>query len=465
MRIKHRKWSRETGGSQALQATHIIKIGQMVKSKDGKDIPGKLPGFLLCRDSLGADNHPVVDIEAMQRLGSDAAKIAKAKSAQLNSAPGLLPTDLSFVLTHDAAPGPDGWQYKGTYAEEFQCWNKDGLACHGDGVVAQRKQSDGTQKTLECVPVGRAETEAKEYCSFSSKKECKAHGRLILCLWIEGKDGKPEPLSKSLGWQARFRFDTSSDNFGPRVLSELDLAAERTNGSLHGITGILSFQKQKKRYQGERGGAVGITGQVIFTLSESDISRRQQEVRNWMLQDRATATLQLSGPAPIEEPDDPFQDDLQEAQEGAETPATATQPAPEVETPPEPAPQPPAAPEPPPTPPQTDLDTLMTQEPPVQVANRIHAHALAIVERDGGNYTDTLNDICFGSPDGLYNPRKKTFTQIRTPDEFLKGANERQRIQRLKMLYEIGLRIAIEGDPAEEPDETSDLFEGEEKGT
>jgi len=445
MRIRKRKWGRESGGSQALQSTHIIKIGQMVKSKEAKDIPGKLPGFLLCRDSLGTDNHPVVDMEAMQRLGSNAEKIAKAKSSQLQAEPGLLPTDLNFVLTHDATPGPDGWEYKGTYAEEFQLWDKNGLHCHGDGVVASRKQADGSQKALECVPVGRAETEAKEYCPFSVKKECKAHGRLILCLWVEGKDGKPEPLSKSLGWQARFRFDTSSDNFGPRVLAELDLAAERTNGSLHGTTGILSFQKQKKRYQGKDGGAVGVTGQVIFTLSEGDISRRQAEVRNWMLQDRATPPLQLPAPATTEEPDDPFEDDGEPA-DAQDAPAGG-QP---VEAPPQAPPEPPAAQEAPPAPPKTDLETLMAQEAPVQVAERIHDHALAIAERDGANYTDTLNDVCFGSPDGLYNAKKKTFTRIANADEFLRGDTERQRTQRLKMLYEIGLRIAIDGDPAAE---------------
>jgi predicted RecB family endonuclease len=106
----------------------------------------------------------------------------------------------------------------------------------------------------------------------------------------------------------------------------------------------------------------------------------------------------------------------------------------------------------------------MAQEPPVQVAERIHDHALAIAERDGANYTDTLNDVCFGSPDGLYNAKKKTFTRIANADEFLRGDTERQRTQRLKMLYEIGLRIAIDGDPAAEPDEPPDLFEGREKG-
>ena len=462
MRILRRKWGRESGGSQSLQATHRIVVGYDKRAKDAmRPVPGKLAGFLLCRDSLGADNTPIVDMEAMITLGSDAAKITKAKAQELKAEPGLLPTDLHFVLTHDATPGPNGWNYPGVFEEEYQNWTKEGLYCKGNGEVAYRKQPDGSQKTMECVPAGRADTEAKAYCPFSVDKTCKAHGRLILCLWKEGTNGKPEPLSKALGWQARFRLDSTSDSLGPRVLSELDLAAERTNGSLHGITGILSLQRQRKRYRGKDGGAVSITGQIMFTLSDGDISRRQAEVRNWMLQDRATPTLQLPAPATTEEPDDPFEDDGEPADAQDAPDAAGGQP---VEAPPQAPPEPPAAQEAPPAPPKTDLETLMAQEPPVQVAERIHDHALAIAERDGANYTDTLNDVCFGSPDGLYNAKKKTFTRIANADEFLRGDSERQRIQRLKLLYEIGLRIAIEGDPAAEPDEPPDLFEGGEKG-
>ena len=474
MRIKNRKWGWKSNEG-ALQATHLIKIGFDKRPPSAiRPVPGKLAGFLICRDSLGPDNNPIIDMEAMIALGSDAAKIAKAKAAELKAEPGLLPTDLHFVLTHDAVPSGEGWGYPGTYNEEYACWNKDGKFCFGNGVTAQRKEADGTRRVIDCVPVGRANTCAKEFCSFSVKKECKANGQLVLCLWKEGANGKPEPLSRALGFQTRYLVETSSDNFGPRVLSELDLAADRTHGILHGITGILSLQKQRKRYQGKEGGAVGISGQLMFTLSDSDISRREQEVRNWMLQDRATPTLQLPAPATTEEPDDPFEDDgepadAQDAPEAAATPATAPAGGQPVEVPPQAPPEPPAAQEAPPAPLKTgvltkNLETLMAQEPPVQVADRIHAHVLAIVERDGGNYTDTLNDVCFGSPDGLYNAKKKTFTRIANADEFLRGDTERQRIQRLKLLYEIGLRIAIDGDPAAEPDEPPDLFEDGEKG-
>src|SRR5690606_38352721 len=129
--------------------------------------------------------------------------------------------------------------------------------CCGNGDKAVRKQKDGTRKTIECVPMGKEGAPAEKFCPYSVPKmvtgkngkeykvtDCKGHARLTLCLYIEGDDGKPEPLCRELGWNARFRFDTSSGYSPMRILAELDAAANRCDGEIHLIRGSLTFAQQ-----------------------------------------------------------------------------------------------------------------------------------------------------------------------------------------------------------------------------
>lgn len=297
MRIKKRRFGRNGESAYATGATHVIKIGFDARANGAAyPKPGKLPGFLICRDTLDGNNQLVVDYDCMHNIGEQYTpdSIAQAKQAQLKSPEGLLPTELFFVLAYNAKPAGDSWDYPGTFAEGYECWRKNGLFCQGDGERATRRQDDGTRAVIPCVPVGIDDAPAASFCQESVSKECKAHSRLLLCLYFLGQDGRPEPLSKSLGWQARFRFDTSSEYCAPRVLAELDQAAGRLDGHISGITGALSFLKQKKRHAA----GVGITGQVLFAMSETDIAERERALFNRRIEEKRVSLL--AAPAAVE---------------------------------------------------------------------------------------------------------------------------------------------------------------------
>ena len=486
-RIKERRWGRNEAAVNSSGATHVIKIGQTVKSKEGKNIPGKLAGFLICRDTLDEKNQFIVDYDAMKRLGYSREQVEKARQIGFKADAGLLPQELHFVLMNDAVRGEDGcWEYPNFFSQAYECYTTQGRFCWGNGEEAIRKQADGSTKTIACVPVGKRNAPSSTYCEHSGRfpdgksKPCHLHMRITLCLLCK-ENSKLVALAQSLGMQARFRLDTTSEYCAMEIESVLDPVTEELDGHIQEVTGTITFQKRGRR----TGTGKEIVGHIYFQLHRESIEAKKarlydDQVRQYRLQHMGQAVVrQLEGPKSAIETEAeeelagvPFEDPKevpQDAPEAAATPATAPAGGQPVEAPPQAAPEPPAAQEAAPALPTqplktSDLETLMAQEPPVQVAERIHDHALAIAERDGANYTDTLNDVCFGSPDGLYNAKKKTFTRIATADEFLRGDSERQRIQRLKMLYEIGLRIAIDGDPAAEPDEPPDLFEGGEKG-
>lgn len=364
MRIKYRKFGRTGQSTYSSNATHVIKIGFDARSpKDERPKPGKLNGFLICRDSLDASNNLVVDFDAMQALGIQYSPdmIGKAKAQQMKAPAGILPTELHFVLTHDAQRVPGGWEFPGTFSEAYECWQKSGLFCEGDGHAAKRKQNDGTRKEIECVPMGKEGAEAEKFCPYSVDKSCKGHSRLILCLFVEDAQGKPQPLSKALGWQARYRFDTSSGYNPIRIVNELDQAAERLQGHLAGITGTLTYQLQRKRYAE----GVAIVGQIMFSLSEADIRRREEEVWNRNLEYKKVSIGLLTGPAPTATPDSPdaapapepcpFENApefVADAEEVDDLPWDEQPAEPQAETAPEPEPQP--APEPAPIPPEPE---------------------------------------------------------------------------------------------------------------
>jgi len=290
MRIKKRRFGRNGESAYATGATHVIKIGFDARAAGAAyPKPGKLPGFLICRDTLDGNNQLIVDFNCMKNIGEQYTPetIDKAKKTQLKSAENLLPTELFFVIAYNAKPAGISWEYPGTFAESYECWRKEGLFCQGDGEQASRRQENGTRAVLPCVPVGREDAAVENFCPQSVAHECKAHSRLLLCLYFLGADGRPEPLNKSLGWQARYRFDTSSEYYAPRVLAELDQAANRLDGRISGITGALSFLKQKKRHAG----GVGITGQVLFALSEADISERERVLFNQRIEEKRTSLL------------------------------------------------------------------------------------------------------------------------------------------------------------------------------
>lgn len=312
-RIERRRHGREQSSLHAIGATHVIKIGFDARAKGAdKPFPGKLAGFLICRDTLGPRNERLTDHEAMIALGKQFTPeaIERAKKGQLKAPPGLLPTELQFVLMHDAIHAGGQWTFPGTFSESYERWGKEGLLCHGNGAMAMHRQRDATKKEIKCVPIGATGALANEFCQYSKSGACGAHSRLLLCLWVEGPEDKPTALSKAYGWQARFRFDTGSENHAPRVLAELDMAAARLDGRISGLTGLLSYGIQRKR-TGNPDAPVGIVGQVQFSLCEAGIREREEKMFARRLEEQRV--LLLPGPAesdatPPEHPEsgDPF---------------------------------------------------------------------------------------------------------------------------------------------------------------
>lgn len=282
-RIKERRYGRTGDTPLAMSATGRIKIGFDKKGTDldhrkkGREhsLPGKLPGFLLCRDSIGPDGNLVVDDQAMKMLGVTASAIKAAKAKELKADPGILPTALRFVIINNAIATADGWTYPSTYGEEFECWSKGGLYCHGDGEKAMRKQGDGTRLEIECVPIGREGKEASEFCEYSGDKRCKPISRLVLCLYAIGEDGQTLPLDARLGSTGRWRFDTSSEYIAIGFVGMLDNAAARLKGNLSGLTGTLNYNIKSRR-TGNEEHPVGRVGQVTMQLDEGEIQRREQ---------------------------------------------------------------------------------------------------------------------------------------------------------------------------------------------
>jgi hypothetical protein len=308
MRIKHRKYGREVQNGFSSGATHVIKIGfdrrrigaKNPKHGDKYPIPGKLPGFILCRDTVDKTGFPVIDFEAMKRLGVMPEQIEQAMRAD-DTAQGLLPTTLNFLIMADAEITADGtWFYPGVFSEEYACWDKNGLFCIGNGDHAMRKQNDGTKKKIICNPVGKDGVPAHDLCQESCSKLCKAHTRVIVCLYYDGPDGKPVPV---VDWEARFRFDTTSEYCPIRISEVLDKAARKLGGRIALLRGTLSFAVQPKR----TGEGKANVQQVHFALSQHDIAMREQKLWGMRIEEGRVAKGLLTTDAPAPSDDDLLQ--------------------------------------------------------------------------------------------------------------------------------------------------------------
>lgn len=340
MRTIRRRHGREKMPINVGAATHVIKIGFDAR-QPGKNqpFPGKFAGFLVCRDSQDNSGNRQPDHAAMSRIDSTwtPAKLDQAKAQQLKGS-GILPVELWFEITRDAVRGPNGWEYPGTFSEGFECYNKTGRFCYGNGVTAYRKNPNGGRDEMKCVPVGCDCEEGEEYCPYSVKKECKAHSELIVCLICEGPDGKPQPVSPDLGYEARYQFSTSSEFNAEGVLRELDAASDRLNGRIARIPGLLTFQIHKRR-TGIETAPVGTVGQVVFVLSNEAIRAREDELWNRQLEMRKVETLQVESKAPAALPAPTAPLDEPEDTAFVDT-AETFDPEPEPEPEPEPAGEP-----------------------------------------------------------------------------------------------------------------------------
>ena len=298
-RIVKRRLGRENASPYAIGSTHVIKIGFDARKADaGRAFPGKLPGFLIHHDTQDpASPGLLVDWEIMDKLGVSPADVDKAKQLQLKAPRGILPTELHFVILHDAARVPGGaWDYPGTTSEIYECWGKMGLFCSGNGVRADRRQNDGTKANIECVPFGANGRKAEEFCEFSADKRCKCHSRLVLCLYQPGPDGRPVFLSR-LGSAATFRLDTGSEPNSQRFLAELDRAAEKLDGRIQGLTGVITYHVRRKR-TGIEAAPVGEVSQIELHLDELAVRQREQQLHQRYIEAHGLDRKQIAAPEP-----------------------------------------------------------------------------------------------------------------------------------------------------------------------
>lgn len=294
-RLLSRKWGRDLASISAQSTTHVIKIGWDAREpKAQRPVPGKYNGFVICRDRLGNDGQLVTDDACMARLlsGWKPEHLAAARRDGMKAPDALLPKTLRFILLRDAIrDGGEYWRYPDTAHEALECWDTSGLFCFGDGVNAKRRdpQIPGGRFPMDCNPVGKPGIPAASTCPKSADGSCKQHLRVLLCLWIAGPNGQPEPLCRELGWDARFRLDTSSGYAGLRLISALDAASDRVRGQIRWLTGAVSFAVQKKRHAA----GVGLTQQIMFALSEHDLQKREAYLRaqaGMVISTDATAT-------------------------------------------------------------------------------------------------------------------------------------------------------------------------------
>lgn len=273
-RIKERRYGRGLESVPSITGTHRIKIGWKTKSRNDKDIPCKLNGFLICRNRLDRNGRPEIDAMAMQALGHSPEQVERALKEHFNAPDGCLPDTLHFVVMRDAHRGADGaWRYPNTLAASYQLYGKEGLSCIGDGCTARRKQDDGTQKEIECVPYGKEG--AKKCCPFSGPgKDCRDKFYFAACLFHITPDG-PRPLFPDLGMNSLAVFETTSEYCDMDAFDGFDSAADRLKGNLCGITGTLRFGKRQRR----TGSGAAVVGHVYIALDEESILQRERMLR------------------------------------------------------------------------------------------------------------------------------------------------------------------------------------------
>lgn len=281
-RIKARQYGRDKSVVCGAGSTHVIKLGwkRPKKLKDKTiDLPCKLNGFLICRDTIDSanGNRLLIDFQVMQRLGFTNVNIDNAIKGDFKASSDFLPQQLQFVIMSraEAVPG-GGYDFPGLHAESYERYTDKGLECFGDGMNADRKMPDGSRRLIPCVPYGRGDATPDTYCEFSGPGgSCKLHYRLTVCLIYKDAKGQTRPLSPELGRQARYRLDSTSEYVSMQVLEELDGAAARVDGLIQGLTGTLTFQKKSRR----TGKGSAIVGSVLFTIDEESIMAREREIR------------------------------------------------------------------------------------------------------------------------------------------------------------------------------------------
>jgi hypothetical protein len=300
MTIKHRKFARERFAGQQDNSTHRIKMGTTLTTvKDGRSVsyPSPTNGFYIVRNTMVGDSF-VIDYDLMALLGfKNREKIDEAIKLGRNAKHGSLPMRIEFMILNDAARSDGGWRFPGLIDEEYQAWHTKGIVdpewkkagqtecqgmfCRGNGDTCERKMPDGTTRTGECNPYGKAGVDPAKFCPYSrpNNSPCRSRFTLTLALCRNDKDGL-KPLSNA--HESRFRMDTGSEANAMRILGELENAADQLDGRISGLYGTLCYQllkKVKPAGADTRGGKSGLTPQVTLTLNQWQIEERIRAMR------------------------------------------------------------------------------------------------------------------------------------------------------------------------------------------
>lgn len=423
-RLRKRKFGRRTESAGILGATYVIKTGWSLKRDQGGKTP-KRCAFIVCRQQEDGSGNKAIALDQMRLLGCGEETMANLERGNRDCAG--LPTTLNFMLPCTSFKDDDGeWNHGVAYDEELQRWDKDGLMCHGDGIRALRRRSDGGWEEIECVPAGVDGMAPDKCCPYSVEKKCKTCGKACMALTAPGEPGQmPRPLDSVLGHGALYVFQTSSENATAQILSHLDQTADRLNGQIAGLPGVLTYEIRSRRLAPGSKVPVSKVGMVSMHIDEIEIQARERLLQQNLIEVNKSRLM-------LDAPDD-FSEDSSDVNE-----AESVEPTPEAgahET------EPPAAPqatgsastaEPEPSP----LDDV----PNKIILDGLAAHAKRIAENTGIEYREALDNILFFESESC---RYDDFHSLGHFEE--EGISDTQVKQRFTALRRIAQRLLDEG--------------------
>lgn len=305
MRIQKdcRRFGRRQESVPSIEGTHLIKIGWNVAGADAKyPKPAKLNGFLLCRNRKDRDGRPVIDYNAMEGLCYSPDNIHEALKKLFNAPDECLPDTLRFIITKDAKRVDGHWEYPETLVASYQLYGENGRMCVGNGCTAERKQSDGSQKTIPCVPFGKIGADPKDFCPFSGpnapkNKKCNDKFCFGGCLY-KISDGKICPVFPGFGMNSLAVLETTSEYCDMAAFDHFDEVADRLGGNLCGLTGTLRFGKRGRRTGEGASVSKAVVGHVFIRIDEEAVLRRERELHGDKLIGR-TEVLSISSGHPV----------------------------------------------------------------------------------------------------------------------------------------------------------------------
>lgn len=234
-----------------------------------------------------------------------------------------LPSRVEFLLCGAAKKKANGeWDFPSTFDSQrslFRIGKCPSGFCSGNGETASRWQPDGTRRTVPCNPFRSVGVPPEDWCKFSlpATKEspvivevageqikleatpCQGKGWMVLWIGVRDERNRLVPLSRIEG--ARYLVTTGSERGYELIGKVMKEAADRLDGDVGGIPGMLVFAMKNRAKPHHVGGGVSPNQQLFFSLSELEISRRE-ELRRLAISGSTSESLRIEGsvvrPAP-----------------------------------------------------------------------------------------------------------------------------------------------------------------------